>query len=77
MSGEAYLTHPLEVANILAELKLDVVSITAGLLHDVIEDTLMSPEELRRQFGDEVFQIVDGVTRYPRFNCLATTEASR
>ncbi|MBP1607934.1 MAG: (p)ppGpp synthetase pyrophosphokinase, SpoT/RelA [Acidobacteria bacterium] len=63
MSGEAYLTHPLEVANILAELKLDVVSITAGLLHDVIEDTLMSPEELRRQFGDEVFQIVDGVTK--------------
>ena len=63
MSGEAYLTHPLEVANILAELKLDVVTITAGLLHDVIEDTLMSGEELRSQFGDEVFQIVDGVTK--------------
>jgi GTP diphosphokinase / guanosine-3',5'-bis(diphosphate) 3'-diphosphatase len=63
MSGEAYLTHPLEVANILAELKLDTVTITAGLLHDVLEDTLMSPEELRKQFGDEVFQIVDGVTK--------------
>jgi GTP diphosphokinase / guanosine-3',5'-bis(diphosphate) 3'-diphosphatase len=63
MSGEAYLTHPLEVANILAELKLDIVTITAGLLHDVLEDTLMSPEELRKQFGDEVFQIVDGVTK--------------
>jgi GTP diphosphokinase / guanosine-3',5'-bis(diphosphate) 3'-diphosphatase len=63
MSGEAYLTHPLEVANILAELKLDIITITAGLLHDVLEDTLMSPEELRKQFGDEVFQIVDGVTK--------------
>jgi len=63
MSGEPYLTHPLEVANILAELKLDIGSITAGLLHDVLEDTLMSPEELRKQFGDEVFQIVDGVTK--------------
>lgn len=63
LSGEPYLTHPLEVANILAELKLDIVSITAGLLHDVLEDTLMSPEELRKQFGDEVFQIVDGVTK--------------
>jgi GTP diphosphokinase / guanosine-3',5'-bis(diphosphate) 3'-diphosphatase len=63
MNGEPYLTHPLEVANILAELRLDVVTVTAGLLHDVIEDTLMSPEELRKQFGDEVFQLVDGVTK--------------
>jgi GTP pyrophosphokinase len=63
MSGEPYLTHPLEVANILAELKLDVVTVTAGLLHDVLEDTLISPEELRRQFGDEVYQLVDGVTK--------------
>jgi GTP pyrophosphokinase len=63
MNGEPYLTHPLEVANILAEMKLDAVTITAGLLHDVLEDTLMSPEELRRQFGEEVYQIVDGVTK--------------
>src|SRR5512135_407394 len=63
MNGEPYLTHPLEVANILAELKLDAVTVTAGLLHDVLEDTLMSPEELRKQFGDEVYQIVDGVTK--------------
>jgi guanosine-3',5'-bis(diphosphate) 3'-pyrophosphohydrolase len=63
MNGEPYLTHPLEVANILAELKLDVVTVTAGLLHDVLEDTLMTPEELRKQFGDEVFQLVDGVTK--------------
>jgi GTP diphosphokinase / guanosine-3',5'-bis(diphosphate) 3'-diphosphatase len=63
MNGEPYLTHPLEVANILAELKLDAVTVTAGLLHDVLEDTLMSPEELRKQFGEEVYQIVDGVTK--------------
>lgn len=63
LSGEPYLTHPLEVANILAELKLDIVTITAGLLHDVIEDTLMSGADLRIQFGDEVLQIVDGVTK--------------
>jgi GTP diphosphokinase / guanosine-3',5'-bis(diphosphate) 3'-diphosphatase len=63
MNGEPYLTHPLEVANILAELKLDVVTVTAGLLHDVLEDTLMTPEELRKQFGDEVYQLVDGVTK--------------
>ncbi len=63
MNGEPYLTHPLEVANILAELKLDAVTVTAGLLHDVIEDTLMSPEELRKQFGEEVYQLVDGVTK--------------
>jgi guanosine-3',5'-bis(diphosphate) 3'-pyrophosphohydrolase len=63
MNGEPYLTHPIEVANILAELKLDVVTVTAGLLHDVLEDTLMSPEKLRDQFGDEVYQLVDGVTK--------------
>jgi guanosine-3',5'-bis(diphosphate) 3'-pyrophosphohydrolase len=63
MNGEPYLMHPLEVANILAELKLDSVTVTAGLLHDVLEDTLMSPGELRRQFGDEVYQLVDGVTK--------------
>jgi GTP pyrophosphokinase len=66
MNGEPYLTHPLEVANILAELKLDAGTITAGLLHDVLEDTLMSPEELRKQFGEEVYQIVDGVTKISR-----------
>jgi GTP pyrophosphokinase len=63
MNGEPYLTHPLEVANILAELRLDAVTVTAGLLHDVLEDTLVHPEELRKQFGEEVYQIVDGVTK--------------
>ncbi len=63
MNGEPYLTHPLEVAFILAEMRLGVVPATAGLLHDVLEDTLMSPTELKKQFGEEVYQIVDGVTK--------------
>src|SRR5439155_3109527 len=63
MNGEPYLTHPLEVANILAEIRLDAVTVTAGLLHDALEDTLMKPEELKKQFGDEVYQLVAGVTK--------------
>ncbi|MFH1572995.1 MAG: bifunctional (p)ppGpp synthetase/guanosine-3',5'-bis(diphosphate) 3'-pyrophosphohydrolase, partial [Acidobacteriota bacterium] len=63
MSGEPYLSHPLEVANILAEMKLDVVTVAAGLLHDVLEDTLVAPADLRSQFGDEVHQVVEGVTK--------------
>ncbi len=63
MSGEPYLTHPLEVANILAEIRLDAETVAAGLLHDVLEDTLMSPDELKRQFGDGIYQLVDGVTK--------------
>jgi len=72
MDGEPYLTHPLEVANILAELKLDVVTVTAGLLHDVLEDTLVSPEELKRQFGDEIYQLVEGVTKIAQVYLTST-----
>jgi GTP pyrophosphokinase len=55
--------HPLEVANILADMKLDIVSVTAGLLHDVLEDTQAKPEDLRELFGPEVQSIVSGVTK--------------
>lgn len=63
LSGEPYLTHPLEVAGILANMNLDVVSIAAGLLHDVIEDTHATEEEIRETFGAEVAHIVSAVTK--------------
>jgi GTP pyrophosphokinase len=63
LSGESYLSHPLEVAGILADMKLDVVSIAAGLLHDVIEDTHATAEEIQEHFGKEITHIVSGVTK--------------
>jgi GTP pyrophosphokinase len=63
LSGEPYLSHPLEVAGLLAEMKLDVVSIAAGLLHDVIEDTHATAEEINEMFGREITNIVSGVTK--------------
>jgi guanosine-3',5'-bis(diphosphate) 3'-pyrophosphohydrolase len=63
LSGEPYLSHPLEVAGILADMKLDVVSVAAGLLHDVVEDTHASIEEINEMFGKDVSHIVSGVTK--------------
>ena len=63
LSGEPYLSHPLEVAGILADMKLDTVSVVAGLLHDVIEDTHATADEVREIFGAEVEHIVSGVTK--------------
>lgn len=62
-SGEPYIIHPLSVALILVDLGLDQESIAAGLLHDVVEDTIMTKEELEAEFGEEVALIVDGVTK--------------
>ncbi|MBR1391807.1 MAG: bifunctional (p)ppGpp synthetase/guanosine-3',5'-bis(diphosphate) 3'-pyrophosphohydrolase [Lachnospiraceae bacterium] len=62
-SGEPYIIHPLCVAEILAELELDKETIAAGLLHDILEDTVMSEEELEQEFGPEVLLLVDGVTK--------------
>ena len=62
-SGEPYIIHPLCVAIILADLELDKETIVAGLLHDVVEDTVMTSEEIRQEFGDEVELLVDGVTK--------------
>ncbi|MEE8886758.1 MAG: bifunctional (p)ppGpp synthetase/guanosine-3',5'-bis(diphosphate) 3'-pyrophosphohydrolase [Eubacteriales bacterium] len=62
-SGEPYIIHPLCVAIILAELELDKESIVAGLLHDVVEDTILTREEIEKEFGSEVAEIVDGVTK--------------
>lgn len=63
LSGEPYLSHPLEVAYILADMKLDAVSVAAALLHDVVEDTHASIEDIREIFGKEVAHIVSGVTK--------------
>ena len=62
-SGEPYMVHPLEVADFLAELKLDVVTVAAGLLHDVVEDTLTTIERITEVFGPEVAHVVEGVTK--------------
>lgn len=67
-SGEQYIIHPLCVAIILAELELDKESIIAGLLHDVVEDTVMTSEDVAREFGDEVALLVDGVTKLTQLN---------
>lgn len=62
-SGEPYLNHPLEVTGILADMKLDVSSIVTGFLHDTVEDTLTTLEEIESLFGKEIFLLVDGVTK--------------
>jgi guanosine-3',5'-bis(diphosphate) 3'-pyrophosphohydrolase len=62
-SGEPYLVHPLEVADILADLRLDTVAIAAGLLHDIVEDTPNTIEKVRELFGEEVAHVVEGVTK--------------
>ncbi len=70
-SGEPYIIHPLSVALILADLELDKETIVAGLLHDVVEDTVMTSEEIRQEFGDEVELLVDGVTKLGQLNYSA------
>lgn len=67
-SGEPYIIHPLCVAIILAQLELDKETIIAGLLHDVIEDTTVTAQELTKEFGEEVFLLVDGVTKLTQLN---------
>jgi GTP pyrophosphokinase len=62
-SGEPYLSHPLEVATLLVDFKMDVTTVTAGLLHDVLEDTSATKAELELEFGKEIAELVDGVTK--------------
>ncbi|HSE04653.1 MAG TPA: bifunctional (p)ppGpp synthetase/guanosine-3',5'-bis(diphosphate) 3'-pyrophosphohydrolase [Methylomirabilota bacterium] len=62
-SGEPYLSHPLEVAGLLVNFKMDVTTVTAGLLHDVLEDTKATKGDLQREFGPEIADLVDGVTK--------------
>src|SRR5450432_4099533 len=62
-SGEPYLVHPLEVALVLAEMKMDPVAVAAGLLHDSVEDTSVTIVDIRKEFGEQVAHIVEGVTK--------------
>ncbi|HEV2499574.1 MAG TPA: HD domain-containing protein, partial [Terriglobia bacterium] len=66
LSGEPYLSHPVEVANILTDMKLDVVCLAAGMLHDVVEDTPATTDQVRLEFGAEIAGIVEGVTKISR-----------
>lgn len=68
VSGEPYILHPLAVAQILADMKIDTTTITASLLHDVVEDTSYTLEDIKRMFGKEVAFLVDGVTKLSRLN---------
>jgi len=72
-SGEPYLVHPLEVAAILAEMRMDPICVAVGLLHDVLEDTLTTPERLQEYFGPDVLHIVEGVTKISQIP-FATSE---
>jgi GTP diphosphokinase / guanosine-3',5'-bis(diphosphate) 3'-diphosphatase len=73
-SGEPYMVHPVKVADILADMRMDQVSIETGLLHDVVEDTSVTVEEVRKQFGDEVAGCVDGVTKLAKFDFFSAEE---
>ena len=73
-SGEPYLVHPLNVADILADMKADDVSLVVGLLHDVLEDTLTTKEAIAQQFGAEVADLVDGLTKIGQFSYVSREE---
>ena len=73
-SGEPYMIHPMEVTSILADIKLDKESIITGLLHDTIEDTLATKEDISRIFGEEVCVLVDGVTKISKLKISSTFE---
>ncbi|MBM5812532.1 MAG: bifunctional (p)ppGpp synthetase/guanosine-3',5'-bis(diphosphate) 3'-pyrophosphohydrolase [Gammaproteobacteria bacterium] len=74
-SGEAYITHPIAVADILADLHMDGPTLTAAMLHDVVEDTPSSAVEVRERFGDEVADLVDGVTKLDQVQFKSRKEA--
>ena len=75
LSGEPYIIHPLEIATILAKLNLDITSICAALLHDVVEDTTYSMEYLSEEFGEDVAMLVDGVTKISSLKNRSKTHA--
>src|SRR3954469_72051 len=72
-SGEPYISHPLAVAHLLADMQMDLVCLETGLLHDVLEDTKIKPEEIKERFGEDVARCVDGVTKLSKIS-LANRE---
>ena len=74
-SGEPYLVHPLEVAMVLAEMRLDTTAIAAGLLHDAVEDTTVTVDDIRTEFGEQVAHIVEGVTKISKIEFASREEA--
>ena len=74
LSGDPYMTHPMEVAAILTQLRMDVPTVVTGLLHDTLEDTLSTKTELSQLFGDEVTEMVDGVTKISKITFKTSEE---
>jgi GTP pyrophosphokinase len=73
-SGEPYLVHPLMVAHILADMRMDLVAIETGLLHDIVEDTSVTVEQVRKDFGEEVARCVDGVTKLSKLDFFSAED---
>ena len=73
-SGDPYFSHPIEVAGILTDLKLDDQTIATAILHDTIEDTLATPEEIEKLFGKDVARLVDGVTKLSKIEAQSENE---
>src|SRR5262245_60243027 len=73
-SGEPYFTHPMEVAGLISDLKLDASSIATGLLHDTVEDTLTTLDEIEKVFGGEIASLVDGVTKISQMSFTSREE---
>jgi GTP pyrophosphokinase len=73
-SGEPYMVHPLMVAHILADMRMDLISMETGLLHDVVEDTSVTAEQVRKEFGDDVARCVDGVTKLTKLDFFSAED---
>ena len=73
-SGDPYFSHPIEVAGLLTDLKLDDETIATAILHDTIEDTLATPEQIEKLFGANVARLVDGVTKLSKIEALTENE---
>ena len=76
-SGDPYFSHPLEVAGLLTDMKMDSTTIATGLLHDTVEDTLASLDDIQKQFGPSVARLVDGVTKLSRIELQAQTDQAK